>query len=243
MRFDFSLKDCCERNQNITFISISACVLVNIIFWRCKILEPFKLLTVFLHEFSHASACWLTGGRVKGIEVNRNHGGCTNTVGGNRFLILPAGYIGSCFYGMFFILMAYISKWTLLTSAAFLCFLLLVVLVFYANNIFLRILCILFLAVTISVWVLCELFKEDVKYWPLKIIMTFIGVLNEMYSIVDIFEDLITRSTPESDAYKYAELTKCNSKFCGVLWFLVNFFFIFLTVYLIGAIHVKQFDK
>ncbi|SBS87637.1 peptidase, putative [Plasmodium malariae] len=73
--------------------------------------------------------------------------------------------------------------------------------------------------------------------------MTFIGVLNEMYSMVDIFEDLITRSTPESDAYKYAELTKCNSKFCGVLWFLVNFLFILLTVYLIAAIQVNEFDK
>ncbi|CAG9473150.1 peptidase, putative [Plasmodium vivax] len=242
MHFDFTLQTCCERNQNITLVSISACVLINAMFWKCKILEPFKLLTVFLHEFSHASACWLTGGRVKSIEVNRNHGGCTNTIGGNKFLILPAGYIGSCFYGMFFILMAYINKWTLITSAAFLCFLLLIVLIFYANNFFLRLLCVLFLTLTISVWVLCVHFKEDVQYWPLKIIMTFIGVLNEIYSMVDIIEDLITRSVPESDAYKYAELTKCNSKFCGALWFVVNLTFICLTVYLIGAIHVKSFD-
>ncbi|SBT79927.1 peptidase, putative [Plasmodium malariae] len=243
MNFDFTLKNCCERNQNITFITISACVLINTLFWKCKILEPFKLLTVFLHEFSHASACWLTGGKVKGIEVNRDHGGCTNTVGGNKFVILPAGYIGSCFYGMFFILMAYIHKWTLLASAGLLCFLLLIVLIFYANNFFLRFLCVLFLGTTIFIWFLCVHFKEQVKDWPLKIIMTFIGVLNEMYSMVDIFEDLITRSTPESDAYKYAELTKCNSKFCGVLWFLVNFLFILLTVYLIAAIQVNEFDK
>ncbi|CRG95203.1 conserved Plasmodium protein, unknown function [Plasmodium gallinaceum] len=242
MDFDFTLKNCCEKNQNITFISISVCVIINIIFWRCKILEPFKLLTVFLHEFSHASACWITGGKVKGIEVNKNHGGCTNTIGGNQFLILPAGYIGSCFYGMFFILMAYLNKWTLIISAGFLCFLLLIVLIFYAKNVFLRILCVLFLTVTISIWVLCVYFKE-LDYWPLKIIMTFIGVLNEMYSMTDIFEDLITRTSYESDAYKYAELTKCNSKLCGVLWFLINLLFILLTIYLIGAIRVKYFGK
>ncbi|CRH01595.1 conserved Plasmodium protein, unknown function [Plasmodium relictum] len=239
MNFDFTLKNCCERNQNITFICISACIIVSIIFWKCKILEPFKLLTVFLHEFSHASACWITGGKVKGIEVNRDHGGCTNTIGGNQFLILPAGYIGSCFYGMFFMLMAYLDKWTLIISVVFLCFLLLIVLIFYAKNAFLRILCVLFLTVTISIWVLCAYFKKELDYWPLKIIMTFIGVLNEMYSMVDIFEDLIIRTSTQSDAFKYAKLTKCNSKFCGVLWLIINLFFILLTVYLIGAIHVS----
>ncbi|SOV18257.1 conserved Plasmodium membrane protein, unknown function [Plasmodium sp. gorilla clade G2] len=242
MIFDFALKNCCERNQYITFINISVCAIINIICWKWKILEPFKLLTVFLHEFSHASACWLTGGKVKAIEVNKDHGGSTRTVGGNQYVILPAGYIGSCFYGMFFILMAYLSKWTLLISTVFLCFLLLLVLVVFAKNMFLRFLCLLFLTITISIWVLCEYYKDKVYYWPLIIIMTFIGVLNEMYSIVDIFEDLITRSTPDSDSYKYAKLTKCSSKLCGVLWLLINLFFIVLTIYLIGAIQVQNFD-
>lgn len=67
MNFDFSLQSCCDKNQNTTYIAILCCILVNIICWKCKILEPFKLLTVFLHEFSHASACWITGGKVKGI--------------------------------------------------------------------------------------------------------------------------------------------------------------------------------
>lgn len=67
MIFDFALNNCCERNQYITFINISVCAIINIICWKWKILEPFKLLTVFLHEFSHASACWLTGGKVKAI--------------------------------------------------------------------------------------------------------------------------------------------------------------------------------
>ncbi|CDU20292.1 peptidase, putative [Plasmodium yoelii] len=242
MNYDFSLQSCCDKNQNTTYITILCCALVNIICWKCKFLEPFKLLTVFLHEFSHASACWITGGKVKGIEVNRDHGGCTNTIGGDMFFILPAGYIGSCFYGMFFILMAYINKWTLLASAVFLCFLLLIVLTFYAKNFFLRFLCILFLGIIIGTWGIGVSFNES-KYWPLKVIMTFMGVLNEMYSMVDIFDDLITRTTPESDAYKYAKLTKCNSKFCGVLWCVINLGFIILTMYLIGAIHVKPFEN
>ncbi|VWU49874.1 peptidase, putative [Hepatocystis sp. ex Piliocolobus tephrosceles] len=241
MYLDFALSNCCDTNQKIAFLIISICIFINTFLWGYKILEPFKLLTVFLHEFSHASACWLSGGSVKSIEVNKNHGGTTVTSGGNPHLILPAGYIGSCFYGMFFILSAYINKYTLLVSTTFLCFLLLLVLVIYANSWFLRGLCLFFLSVTISIWIVCELYKEDLKYRPLQAIMMYIGVLNEMYSMVDIVDDLICRSEHESDAYKYAELTRCNSKFCGCLWFCINLCFIVLTFYLIGCIHVDKF--
>lgn len=241
IEFDFGLKACCHKTQYITFGVIGGCVLVSLVLWKFVVLEPFKLLTVFLHEFSHASACWMTGGKVKGIEVNKNHGGTTHTVGGNAWLILPAGYIGSCFYGMVFILMAYLHAYTLLASSGLLCLLLIVVLIFFAKNMLLRILCILFFVITIGLTAVCCYFKYELNYWPLKILMIYIGVLNEMYSVVDIVEDLITRTVPESDAYKYATLTNCNSKFCGVLWFLINLGFVCVTFYLIAAIRVKPF--
>jgi hypothetical protein len=67
-------------------------------------LTPFKLITVFLHEASHAVACKLTCGDVEGMEVNANEGGSTTTRGGIYWLILPAGYLGSSFWGMALIL-------------------------------------------------------------------------------------------------------------------------------------------
>ena len=46
----------------------------------------------FIHaEFSHALACWMTGGKVTGIEVKSNEGGVTKYVGGWRICIIPAG--------------------------------------------------------------------------------------------------------------------------------------------------------
>jgi hypothetical protein len=54
-------------------------------------MKPMKLIAVFVHEFSHATACWMTGGKVTGMEVNSNEGGVTKYVGGWRWFIIPAG--------------------------------------------------------------------------------------------------------------------------------------------------------
>lgn len=54
-------------------------------------MTPFKLITVFLHEVSHALACMLTCGKVEGIKVHADEGGVTQTRGGIYWLILPAG--------------------------------------------------------------------------------------------------------------------------------------------------------
>ncbi|PPD93748.1 hypothetical protein GOBAR_DD09323 [Gossypium barbadense] len=48
-----------------------------ILLWRTVLLLPFKLITVFLHEASHAIACKLTCG-----HVHADEGGVTQTRGG-----------------------------------------------------------------------------------------------------------------------------------------------------------------
>ncbi|PPD91029.1 hypothetical protein GOBAR_DD12035 [Gossypium barbadense] len=76
----------------------------TLLLWRTILLRPFKLVTVFLHEASHAIACKLTCGHVEGIQVHADEGGTTQTRGGIYWLILPAGYLGSSFWGMVLIL-------------------------------------------------------------------------------------------------------------------------------------------
>ena len=46
--------------------------------------------TVFLHELGHATAVWLTCGRVTGMEVHPNEGGVTKYIGGIALIVLPA---------------------------------------------------------------------------------------------------------------------------------------------------------
>ncbi|THU70083.1 hypothetical protein C4D60_Mb08t21330 [Musa balbisiana] len=71
--------------------------------------------------------------QVEGIQVHANEGGVTQTRGGIYWIILPAGYLGSSFWGMVFILA---STNLITTRIAAGCFLLaLVVVLFVAKNV------------------------------------------------------------------------------------------------------------
>ncbi|CAN1122594.1 hypothetical protein LINPERPRIM_LOCUS2810 [Linum perenne] len=101
---NWELQNCCQKDQVTFLITIGVFSLVILALWRTVLLTPFKLITVFLHEASHAIACILTCGKVEGIQVHANEGGVTQTRGGIYWLILPAGYLGSSFWGMLLIL-------------------------------------------------------------------------------------------------------------------------------------------
>ena len=63
------------------------------------ILYPFRLFVTFIHEAGHSLMAEFTGGRVIEFTVFGNGAGVATTQGGNRLLILPAGYLGAAFFG------------------------------------------------------------------------------------------------------------------------------------------------
>ena len=63
------------------------------------ILYPFRLFVTFVHEAGHALMASFTGGGVESFTVIANGTGWTKTWGGNRVLILAAGYLGAAFFG------------------------------------------------------------------------------------------------------------------------------------------------
>lgn len=63
------------------------------------LLYPFRLFVTFVHEAGHSLVALLSGGRVLGFEVFSNGTGVATTAGGNRLLILPAGYLGAALFG------------------------------------------------------------------------------------------------------------------------------------------------
>ncbi|KAL3735259.1 hypothetical protein ACJRO7_024397 [Eucalyptus globulus] len=97
---DWELKSCCQHDQVVFLVCVGVFTVVIFALWRTFLLTPFKLITVFLHEASHAIACKLTCGQVEGMQVHANEGGVTVTRGGIYCIILPAGYLGSSFWGM-----------------------------------------------------------------------------------------------------------------------------------------------
>ena len=47
---------------------------LNYCLWNTVVVKPMALIAVFTHEMCHATACWMTCGSVKGIEVYGNEG-------------------------------------------------------------------------------------------------------------------------------------------------------------------------
>ncbi|XP_073280447.1 uncharacterized protein [Primulina huaijiensis] len=225
---NWELKNCCDRDQKVFLISIGVFTVAILALWRTFILTPFKLITVFLHEASHAIACKLTCGEVEGIKVHANEGGVTQTRGGVYWLILPAGYLGSSFWGMLLIL----ASTNLLTAriAAGCLILSLLIVLFIAKNWTLRGLCVGFIVFIAFIWVL----QETTKARILRYIILFIGVMNSLFSVYDIYDDLISRRVHSSDAEKFAELClcPCNGVAWGVIWGMISFIFLCGSIYL-----------
>lgn len=228
MNPNWELRNCCQHDQVVFLATIGVFTVVILALWRTFLLTPFKLITVFLHEASHAIACKLTCGEVEGIQVHANEGGMTQTRGGLYWLILPAGYLGSSFWGMALIL----ASTNLLASriAAGCLILALLIVLFIAKNWTLRGLCIGFIVFIAIIWILQELTKVRI----LRYVILFIGVMNSLFSVYDIYDDLISRRVHSSDAEKFAELCPCpcNGAAWGVIWGLISLAFLGGAIYL-----------
>ncbi|CAH0477281.1 unnamed protein product [Peronospora belbahrii] len=224
MSIDWSL-DCCNDKQFLSIFLIVCYAVLIFKLWRVSILHPFKILTVFLHELGHATAAWLTCGSVKGMEVHPDEGGVTKTVGGLQWVILPAGYLGSAVWGMA-LTIASADKTASEVAAGVLIFFLLVFIV-YAHNGYLRLLNFCFVLLlsgllALNIWTTFD---------ALSYATLFLGVMSCLFSVYDIWDDLISRRINESDASVFAKMTHTSSRCWGVIWGL------FALVTLVAAVY------
>eukprot|EP00835_Amoeboradix_gromovi_P001641 NODE_79_length_22985_cov_0.358401.p9 type:complete len:231 gc:universal NODE_79_length_22985_cov_0.358401:5575-6267(+) len=176
------------------------------------ILDPFKLITVCLHEVSHAIAGLCTGAHVSSIEVTTDQGGVTKLRGGINWITLPAGYIGSAAFGALMIFSTF-NNTALYVVTAFVCVCLLFVLL-KASNWVSRLITTLFIIVIILIWVFID---KGLRYF-----IGFLGVMSASYALWDMIDDLIANDKHESDASVFAKRYGGNSKCWGLLWFLLG---------------------
>ena len=138
-----------------------------------------------------------TGAKIKGITLDPNEGGLTKMKGGNPYLTLPAGYLGSNIFGAVMVFAGFnamASKYV----AGIIGGILIIVLVF-ARNWLAALTTICFGALIGFLWWFHEGFY-------LQYFVLFLGVMSCLYSLWDIVEDLIARKVNESDASKYSKL-------------------------------------
>jgi hypothetical protein len=85
--WEWGLEGCCNVDERLFLSLYVIYAVLFLLFHETYLLKPIRLLTVFLHEFGHASACWITGGSVRKLEVYENEGGVTGYRGGCRILV------------------------------------------------------------------------------------------------------------------------------------------------------------
>ena len=222
---DWSLA-CWNSAQTTTVVLVGVYAVVIFALWRTFILAPLKLIVVALHEWGHATATWMTCGSVEGMEVHSDEGGVTKSRGGNRFIILSAGYLGSALWGMAMVVSSG-DKIGVQIMAGFLGISLLMTL-FLAKNFILVALTIGFELLLAGFWA-CTLLTS---FNGLEYFVLFVGVMSGLFSIYDIYDDLLSRRVNESDASMLAKHTHTSSRCWGAIWAVISLAMMGCGVYL-----------
>jgi hypothetical protein len=74
--------------------------------WDTLPVAPLKIFVVLLHEISHGLMAVATGGSIERIVITADQGGACYCGGGNAFLTLSAGYLGSLGWGALLLVLA-----------------------------------------------------------------------------------------------------------------------------------------
>lgn len=189
------------------------------VFWNHALLYPLKLLVVFFHESSHAIATLLTGGAVQAMVIVPQQGGYVISVGGNRFVTLTAGYLGSLGWGMVVYLLAASTqrdKSTMMVlgmGVATIAFI-------FIRNVFGLAFC---FVTGLAMMGAARLLSHDLNDFLLRLI----GLTSMMYVPLDIYSDTILRSDLRSDARMLAEEFGGETVLWGGAWMLLSVLAVF----------------
>ncbi|SGY61508.1 BQ5605_C007g04566 [Microbotryum silenes-dioicae] len=219
MRRSLSLEP--SDTQKVTLGVIAAYVVIIAILWHVPVLKwilyPLKMLTIAFHEFGHAATGCCTGARIKSITLDPREGGCTMMSGGISAITLPAGYLGSSLIGALLIFCGFdivASK-----IASFVLAVAFIIILWWGRKDWLTIVTILVsVGLLVAGWFIAH--GAALRYEVL-----FIGVMSALYSVWDIFDDLILRKVNESDASVFAKRYGGSSACWGVLWAIVSVVF------------------
>ena len=197
-------------------------LLAIIALWSTPVIYPLKLLVVFFHEMSHALATILTGGIVQEMAVTLLQGGHVLSIGGSRFIILNAGYLGSLILGAIIYLLARHTRWDR-TISALLGLIILVISLFFVRNFFG-----FFFGVAsglVLLW-LARYSSEKIN----DILLRVVGLTSMIYVPLDIFSDTISRSYLRSDARMLAEEFGGATILWGGIWIALSVVVIYKVV-------------
>ncbi len=112
--FNPSRKGDFSAQQTLSLIGLAglATLLIALIPWLYPLNYPFRLLLTLVHELGHGLAALLTGGDFIRFVIRSDGSGLAYTVGGWRFVVIPAGYLGVALFGTGLILLGRSHRWS-----------------------------------------------------------------------------------------------------------------------------------
>lgn len=168
--------------QKVTLGIIAAYVVAIALLWNLPYVRwalwPFKMLVIAFHEFGHALACVLTGGKVQSISLDPREGGVTHMLGGRSAVTLPAGYLGSSLIGALLTFAGFnINASKVASIVVGVCFLLTI---WWGRRDWLTIGTVLAaVGLLVGCWFIAH--AEALRF-----VVLFIGVMSSLYSVWDI---------------------------------------------------------
>ena len=183
-------------------------------FWYSPVVYPLKIFVVLLHEISHGLAAVATGGTIERIILDPMEGGACFCPGGNAFLTLTAGYLGSLVWGL--LLVAFSSRVPRGSRAGVgvVGALVLILTVFFVRSAFGLAFGLLFGLALLAASRLLPLVAN-------RLLLMALGLTSALYAVLDIKSDVLDRPELQSDARMLAEVTGIPTVVWGVIWIVV----------------------
>ncbi len=179
--------------------------------WETPVVYPLKIFVVLLHEVSHAMVAVATGGSIDRITLDPRQGGACHCPGGNAFLTLSAGYLGSLVWGGLMLSAARTTRIKAEWVNGLIGALVIGLTLLFVRNGFGFVFGVIFGLAMITV----SQKLGDAVNRPLLLTL---GLTSALYAILDIKSDILDRPDVRSDAYMLAEITGVPTVVWGFLW-------------------------
>ncbi len=182
--------------------------------WDTPVVYPLKIFVVLLHEVSHGIAAVATGGSIQKIVLDPYQGGATYTVGGNAFVTLSAGYLGSLVWGALMVEASRARRIRPDLVVGLIGGLVVALTVLFVRSGFGIAFGILFgLALAAS--------AHKLSVAVNRTLLLTLGMTSSLYAILDIKSDVLDRPQLESDAFMLSKITGIPTTVWGIIWIVV----------------------
>ncbi|MEX1256701.1 MAG: M50 family metallopeptidase [Gemmatimonadota bacterium] len=179
--------------------------------WNTPVVYPLKLFVIFLHEISHGIAAVATGGSIQEITINPRLGGACYCPGGNAFLTLSAGYLGSLVWGGVILEAGWRARSRVHLVVRIAGAMMLLLTLLFVRGIF-------GFVFGAAFGIALILTARHLSLPTNRRVLEVLGLTSCLYAVLDIKSDVLDRPELPSDAAMLGELTGVPTLVWGALW-------------------------